>query len=83
MLVLTRKTGESIVVGDDIEIKIVECSKGKVQIGIEAPQDIAILRKEILKQVEESNIKALESSSKLELSDLVANIGHYSKEGSE
>ena len=58
MLVLTRKTNESILIGDDIEIIIVEASDDKVKIGINAPKSLKIFRKELLAQVEEENIKS-------------------------
>jgi carbon storage regulator len=48
MLVLTRKTNQSIVIGDDIEITVLSVSGDKVRIGIEAPRDIAVFRREVL-----------------------------------
>lgn len=50
MLVLTRKIGEQIVIGDDIKIKIVEIKGKQVRIGIEAPRNVAVNREEIYKQ---------------------------------
>lgn len=50
MLVLTRKIGELIVIGDDIKIKIVEIKGKQVRIGIEAPRDVAVNREEIYRQ---------------------------------
>jgi len=58
LLVLTRKSNESILIGDDIEIVIVEVSEDKVKIGINAPRSTKIFRKELLKQVEDENIKS-------------------------
>ena len=58
MLVLSRKLGESVLIGDNIEIKIVSIDKGSVKIGIEAPKDVAILRQELLKEVADSNKSA-------------------------
>lgn len=55
MLVLTRKKGEGILIGDDIEISIVQVGDGSVKISIDAPKDISILRKELYKEVEEEN----------------------------
>lgn len=50
MLVLTRKIGELIVIGDDIKIKIVEIKGKQVRIGIEAPRNVEVNREEIYRQ---------------------------------
>ncbi len=47
MLVLTRKVGESICIGDDVEVRIVEMRGGKVRLAIEAPRDVNVRRKEL------------------------------------
>lgn len=47
MLVLTRKVGEKILIGDNISITVVRVAKGAVRIGIDAPDDIPIVREEI------------------------------------
>ena len=47
MLVLTRKTEESILIGDNIEIRVLGVSGDKVRIGIEAPREIEVFRKEV------------------------------------
>lgn len=47
MLVIRRKSGESILLGDRIEIRVMEVSSGKATIGIQAPPEMLILRKEI------------------------------------
>lgn len=51
MLTLTRKVGESIKIGDDIEIVVKEIRRNQVRIGINAPRDIQIFRGEILDQM--------------------------------
>jgi carbon storage regulator len=48
MLVLTRKTNQSITIGADIEITVLSVSGDKVRIGIEAPRDISVFRREVL-----------------------------------
>ncbi len=58
MLVLTRKKGESIIIGDEIEIVIVEISPGQVRLGIKAPRKMTVLRKEIYEEVGLENKKA-------------------------
>lgn len=60
MLVVKRKKGESILIGDNIEINIVSVDSGSVKISINAPKNITVLRKELYKQVEAENRKAIE-----------------------
>lgn len=55
MLALSRKKGEGIIIGDDIELIILEVGKDQVRIGINAPKDITIHRKEIYVQIQEEN----------------------------
>lgn len=63
MLALSRKPGESIVIGNDIEITILEVKGEQVKVGIKAPKNVAIYRKELLEQIQESNREASEISS--------------------
>ncbi len=58
MLVLTRKTGEGIVIGDDVTIKIIELKGGGVRIGIEAPKERKIYRQEIYDKITQENVEA-------------------------
>lgn len=55
MLVLTRKVGESIAIGDQIRIKVVEVKGSQIRLGIEAPNDFRIFREEIYLKVQEQN----------------------------
>lgn len=48
MLVVTRKTEESVIIADNIEVTILEVSKDRVKIGISAPKDVKIIRNELL-----------------------------------
>ena len=48
MLVLSRKLGEKIVIGDNICITVVDIDRGKIRLGIEAPRDVPIFRQELL-----------------------------------
>ncbi|NYF23925.1 carbon storage regulator CsrA [Sporosarcina sp. JAI121] len=59
MLVLSRKKGESIWLGDEIEITISEIKGDQVRIAINAPKNVPILRGELLKEVSESNTEAI------------------------
>lgn len=63
MLILTRKKGESIIIDGNIEIKILEAEDGKVSVGIEAPRDMDIVRKEIYESIQEENKKAAKIGS--------------------
>lgn len=55
MLILTRKVGESITIGDQIKIMVVEVKGGQIRLGIEAPADFRIYREEIYLKVKEQN----------------------------
>ncbi|WP_341875774.1 carbon storage regulator CsrA [Defluviitalea saccharophila] len=62
MLALTRKKDESIIIGDQIEITILDIQGDKVKLGIQAPKNIAIYRKEIFLEIKEENKAAVQSS---------------------
>ena len=66
MLILTRKLGEQINIGDDITVTLLEVKGTQVKLGIEAPKDISIHRKEIYERIREENLR----SSEVDLSDL-------------
>jgi len=61
MLVLTRKKNQSIMVGDDIKITILEIGDGFISIGIDAPKKVNILRTELYQAVKEENVTAVTS----------------------
>lgn len=69
MLVLSRKKGDSIVIQDNIEITIVDISGEQIKLGIKAPKDISIYRKEIYVQIQEEN---KESILNVDIKDLKA-----------
>lgn len=64
MLVLSRKEGESIIINDNIEIKIVDIKMDQVKVGIIAPKEIKVFRKEIFDEVIKENQKAQSGSIK-------------------
>lgn len=59
MLVITRKQGESILIGDNIEIKVSKIDDGSVKLAISAPREMTILRNEVLEKVKEENKQAI------------------------
>jgi carbon storage regulator len=63
MLVLTRKKSESIVIGNNIRIHIVDIRGEKVRIGIEAPKDVSVFRDEIYEEIIKQNIEAAKVST--------------------
>ena len=59
MLVISRKKGENILIGEDIEVSIISIEGSSVKIGIKAPKNLQILRKELYIEVENENKNAL------------------------
>jgi carbon storage regulator len=62
MLVLTRKSGESLIIGDDVVVTIVEIRGNQVKIGVEAPDSIKVYREELLKKIMKENVKAAKTN---------------------
>ena len=58
MLVLTRKVGQSIVIGDEIEIVILEVRGEQVRVGVRAPKTVTVHRKEIYEQIQTGNAES-------------------------
>jgi len=73
MLVLTRKIGEGIIIGDDVSITIVEMKGGTVRIGIDAPRDKKIYRQEVFDRIAKENRDAA-SWDMIDLDSLSDNI---------
>ncbi|NLM61370.1 MAG: carbon storage regulator CsrA [Clostridiales bacterium] len=72
MLILTRKLGQSLIIGDGIEVSIVDVSGDKVKVGISAPKDVKILRSELAETMEVNKIAA-ESRTDRSVLELLAN----------
>ncbi|AYD40715.1 carbon storage regulator [Clostridium fermenticellae] len=65
MLVISRKKGQSILIGEDVEITVTKIDDGSVKLSISAPKDITILRKELYKEIESENKSAVSSDISL------------------
>jgi carbon storage regulator len=63
MLVLTRKSNQSIMIGDDIEVSVLSIMGEKVRIGIQAPRDIPVFRKEVYLEIQQERAGAVEAPS--------------------
>jgi len=61
MLALTRKKGESIIIGDDIEVVILSIQGEQVKLGINAPKSVSVHRREVYEQIQQSNQESSES----------------------
>lgn len=66
MLALTRKLNESIMIGNEVEVTILEIKGDQVKIGINAPKAIPVYRKEIYIQIQQSNKESIESKANIE-----------------
>jgi carbon storage regulator len=71
MLVLTRKEDQSIMIGDDIEVKLLDINDKQVKVGIVAPRDVAVHRKEVYLQIQAENQQAAAPSDVPNLSAII------------
>jgi carbon storage regulator len=63
LLILTRKVGESVAIGDDIQVSVVEIKGTQVKLGIRAPRDVTVHREEIYLKIQEENRRASQVST--------------------
>ncbi len=78
MLVLSRKTNESIMIGDDIEVSVIEITGKTIKLGIEAPKDIVVHRKEVYEAIKDENLQAVRKKSPKE--NIVSLLEYYNKQ---
>ena len=85
MLILTRKVGESIVIANDIIVKVIETGKNSVRIGIDAPREISILRQEVFDAIQKENILSSRKTDNIDITKAAKLIGNkrLGKEGNE
>ncbi|HEY9844122.1 MAG: carbon storage regulator CsrA [Candidatus Sericytochromatia bacterium] len=67
MLVLTRKLNESIMIGDAIEVMVLEIRENHVKLGIKAPRDISVHRQEVYEEIRSENLRARTSQPPTQL----------------
>ena len=74
MLVLTRKANQSIMIGDGIEVSVLSVVGEKVRLGIQAPRDVPVFRKEVFLEIQAQNVEAA-GASKADLDRALGAIG--------
>ncbi|MEY5025691.1 MAG: carbon storage regulator CsrA [Verrucomicrobiota bacterium] len=63
MLILSRREGESIMIGDDIEVVVTRIDHDSVRLGVNAPRKLAVFRNEIYRKIQESNMASVREAS--------------------
>ena len=63
MLVLTRKTNQSIMIGDDVEVSVLAVSRDKIRLGITAPRDVPVFRKEVYLSIQSERVAAQQGAT--------------------
>ena len=66
MLVLSRRVGERLLIGDDVVVTVIEVRSDGVRLGIEAPREIRVHRAEVIEAVRLANVEAVEASAATE-----------------
>ncbi len=82
MLVLTRKSGQKLIIADNIEITILETKGDSVKIGIQAPRNVSVYREEIYEEIKKANQMATQTHNMSSL-DGVMNLLEQSKDNKE
>ena len=81
MLILTRKLGESITIGNNIKVTVLEMQGKQVKVGIDAPKELSIYREEIYQRIQEENMKAaMASKSNLQKVKTISKSLHKAKD---
>ena len=73
MLVLTRKEDESIMIGDNIEVKVLDLKESQVKLGIVAPKSVAVHRREVYLAIQAENAQAASGAQQMDsISNLIS-----------
>jgi carbon storage regulator len=75
MLVLTRKSNQSIMIGDDIEVSVLAIMGEKVRIGIQAPRDIPVFRKEVYLEIQQERVGSVGKGAREEVDAALQGLG--------
>ena len=75
MLVLTRKSNQSIMIGDEIEISVLAIMGEKVRIGIQAPRDIPVFRKEVYLEIQQEQVSGQSKGAREEVDAALHGLG--------
>jgi carbon storage regulator len=79
MLVLTRKSNQSIMIGDDVEVSVLSVMGEKVRIGIQAPHEVPVFRKEIYLEIHSDGQEpAAEAGARADVDDALRELGESS-----
>jgi len=75
MLVLTRKSNQSIMIGDDIEVSVLAILGEKVRIGIQAPRDVPVFRKEVYLEIQQERLGGAKGGAREEVDAALRGLG--------
>jgi carbon storage regulator len=75
MLVLTRKSNQSIMIGDDIEVSVLSIMGEKVRVGIQAPRDVPVFRKEVYLEIQQERVAAGETTAREDVNAALKGLG--------
>ncbi len=67
MLILTRKSDESIIIGNNIQVKVLKIQGNQVHIGIDAPREVSVYRQEIYEQIRKENVNAVQNTTNVDI----------------
>ena len=81
MLILQRKAGESLVIGGDITVRVISVDGTRVRLAISAPEDVSILRSELIIAAEANRESAMEETAPVELLGLLGGVLDHKREG--
>lgn len=67
MLIITRKEGETVMVGDNIEVTVLSVDGSQIRLGFDAPSSVRIHRKEVYERIQQANLEAATNKEKVQL----------------